>query len=804
MLFYCLFLVLLSNFLAISNGEAISRNIEVESVVILDEEYVANMRARGHATNTSLIELMELKWAGVQAEWSRLNNLKYNVTFSIKEIVIWESNPIWYTPSYRLQDTVYSICRGAQTHRLWTHFDHIHLFTGRKPTDAAGYSYVGDVCKEGRKCSVSTDTRIEEYVITAHELGHQLGMAHDNDVGCPRPHDGIMGSKTAGWSTCSVAAMNLTLQTSSAGCVKSTNVIKANVINLQKLWPGLLYTRDELCELQHGAGFRLTSPKTACSGYTCMNMDPSSRLFGVSYPNPTPTDGSYCGEHKVCSSQIVNDSYHCISWNDTGLDQALFTTVAGGWSPWGMLTSCSRTCGTGIQYRQRFCNNPKPRNSAWCDGDEFYSQVCNTQPCHGDSTSESALIKQRASETCAHWKTSDLYHVVGNVSANYLNTGNKYGESGDNQCIVRCDTVKGHTSRNEIHGIMPDGTPCAHETLSLFVERNHLPRRSGMYGRCVQGKCQLFGCDGKTGTLSNDGCGVCGGNNSSCQIVEGLFNATLAHRERRTVAILPANASSIQFYFKYTSMQYHFLEVNTKDSNIAVIKYNAPNTMANPVDFAGTQWYLLANQQFLYAYGPTNQEVHILLFNFDTHNNTGVIYGYSLPNAAERAVCTGTCANNGKWNSATCSCHCSSGFYGINCTERCPKFCQNSQPHTASCNCDCRGNTYGDTCNCKYPFTGIDCQDCKINSCQNGGTFNATACRCSCPPGYGDLDCSAPCRDASRHTAFCLSKVAQGHCDSRNENMERDCYMSCGLCAAASNSTIAATPPITNTVSAKP
>jgi len=49
----------------------------------------------------------------------------------------------------------------------------------------------------------------------------------------------------------------------------------------------------------------------------------------------------------------------CISWNETGLDLDLFIVIPGGWSDWDTMRSCSRTCGTGIKYRQRYCNNPK-------------------------------------------------------------------------------------------------------------------------------------------------------------------------------------------------------------------------------------------------------------------------------------------------------------------------------------------------------------------------------------------------------------------------------------------------------------
>ena len=63
----------------------------------------------------------------------------------------------------------------------------------------------------------------------------------------------------------------------------------------------------------------------------------------------------------------------------------------------------------------------------------------------------------------------------------------------DDQCDVICDTVEGYTlDSSERHGTVPDGTPCTHSSLSSsFIEKNNLPRKSGMYGTCVQGHCYV-------------------------------------------------------------------------------------------------------------------------------------------------------------------------------------------------------------------------------------------------------------------------------------------------------------------------
>lgn len=64
-------------------------------------------------------------------------------------------------------------------------------------------------------------------------------------------------------------------------------------------------------------------------------------------------------------------------------------------------------------------------------------------------------------------------------------------------------------------------------------------------------------------------------------------------------------------YAFHLNLFYRNAEVRTKDGDIAVVKYTDLDTMDNPVSFAGTHWYLRATKQFLYAQGPTNQEVII-------------------------------------------------------------------------------------------------------------------------------------------------------------------------------------------------
>ena len=58
--------------------------------------------------------------------------------------------------------------------------------------------------------------------------------------------------------------------------------------------------------------------------------------------------------------------------------------VNGGWSVW-RLGPCSKTCGGGVQYYTRVCDNPKPScGGEWCKDINISSPIdCNMDCCPG-------------------------------------------------------------------------------------------------------------------------------------------------------------------------------------------------------------------------------------------------------------------------------------------------------------------------------------------------------------------------------------------------------------------------------------
>ncbi|KAH3741342.1 hypothetical protein DPMN_048066 [Dreissena polymorpha] len=70
-----------------------TQNVTIETVLILDELYIAKMAEAGYSSDAQLTKLMQLKWSGVQAEWGKANVLGYKVVLEIKQIVFWRKNP---------------------------------------------------------------------------------------------------------------------------------------------------------------------------------------------------------------------------------------------------------------------------------------------------------------------------------------------------------------------------------------------------------------------------------------------------------------------------------------------------------------------------------------------------------------------------------------------------------------------------------------------------------------------------------------------------------------------------------------
>ncbi|XP_054713925.1 hemicentin-1-like [Uloborus diversus] len=92
---------------------------------------------------------------------------------------------------------------------------------------------------------------------------------------------------------------------------------------------------------------------------------------------------------QIIAAQLLDEGiYACTAENELGsvvVEAQLVIQVHGKWSDWQEWSSCSSSCGDGIQSRQRVCNNPLPKNGGKaCIGLSSEVRHCESEPCAVD------------------------------------------------------------------------------------------------------------------------------------------------------------------------------------------------------------------------------------------------------------------------------------------------------------------------------------------------------------------------------------------------------------------------------------
>ncbi|CAG2195916.1 Hemicentin-1 [Mytilus edulis] len=82
-----------------------------------------------------------------------------------------------------------------------------------------------------------------------------------------------------------------------------------------------------------------------------------------------------------CPSKNWKDN-DCSHSEDVGVFCKNLLPVDGGWSSWAQWTTCSNSCGVGLQTRTRQCNNPSTQyGGVYCNGLSSQTRKCNTISC---------------------------------------------------------------------------------------------------------------------------------------------------------------------------------------------------------------------------------------------------------------------------------------------------------------------------------------------------------------------------------------------------------------------------------------
>ncbi|OXB77672.1 UNVERIFIED_CONTAM: hypothetical protein H355_002981, partial [Colinus virginianus] len=377
-----------------------------------------------------------------------------------------------------------------------------------EPCDTVGIAYLGGVCSAKRKCVLAEDNGLNLAFTIAHELGHNMGMSHDDDHPPCAGRSHIMSGEWVkgrnpsdlSWSSCSRDDLENFLKSKVSTCLLVTDPRSQYAVRLPHKLPGMHYSADEQCQI----------------------------LFG--------TNATFCKNMEWCRAG------ECVS--KTPIPEH----VDGDWSVWSQWSMCSRTCGTGVRFRQRKCDNPPPGPGGKnCRGASVEHTVCENLPCPKGVPSFRDQQCQ-AHDRYTNKKKSLLTAVVVD----------------DKPCELFCSPL-GKDSPVLVTDRVLDGTPCGPYETDL----------------CVHGKCQSFlinvlpshgyfeltgestvhsvltsytlgcpgtkiGCDGIIGSAAKeDRCGICSGDGKTCKVVKGDFNHTkgMGYIE---AAVIPAGARRIR------------------------------------------------------------------------------------------------------------------------------------------------------------------------------------------------------------------------------------------------------------------
>uniref|UniRef100_A0A8D2CYC6 ADAM metallopeptidase with thrombospondin type 1 motif 1 n=1 Tax=Sciurus vulgaris TaxID=55149 RepID=A0A8D2CYC6_SCIVU len=403
------------------------------------------------------------------------------------------------------------------------HYDTAILFTredlcGTQTCDTLGIADVGTVCDPSRSCSVIEDDGLQAAFTTAHELGHVLNMLHDDSKQCASLNAGNQGSHMMAsmlsnldhnhpWSPCSAYMITSFLDNGHGECLMDK---PQNPIRLPSDLPGNVYDVNRQCQFMFGEESKhCPDPASTCATLWCNVNSPSGVLMCQTKHFPW-ADGTSCGEGKWCiNSKCVNKT-----------DKKHFDApIHGSWGPWGSWGDCSRTCGGGVQYTIRECDNPVPKNGGkYCEGKRVRYRSCNVEDCPDNNG------KTFREEQCeAHNEFSKAFG-----SGPVVEWTPKYaGVSPKDRCKLICQ-AKGIGYFFVLQPKVVDGTPCSPDSTSV----------------CVQGQCVKAGCDHIIDSKKKfDKCGICGGNGSTCKKISGSIAS--AKPGYHDIVTIPTGATNI-------------------------------------------------------------------------------------------------------------------------------------------------------------------------------------------------------------------------------------------------------------------
>ncbi|XP_060739607.1 A disintegrin and metalloproteinase with thrombospondin motifs 3 [Tachysurus vachellii] len=478
------------------------------------------------------------------------------------------------------------------------HHDHAIFLTrqGFGPTGMQGYAPVTGMCHPVRSCTLNHEDGFSSAFVVAHETGHVLGMEHDGQ-GNRCGDETTMGSVMAPlvqaafhryhWSMCS--GQELKRYIHSYDCLLD-DPFKHDWPQLPEL-PGINYSMDEQCRFDFGVGYKIcTSFRTfdPCKQLWCSH--PDNPYFCKTKKGP-PLDGTECAPGKWCYKG------HCMWKNANQVKQD------GAWGLWTKYGSCSRSCGTGVRFRTRQCNNPAPSNGGQdCPGVNYEFQLCNTDDCpkhFEDFRAQQCQLRNSHFEyqnTKHHWLPYEH-------------------PDASKRCHLYCQS-KETSDVAYMKQLVHDGTRCSYKD---------------PYSICVRGECVKVGCDKEIGSdKEEDRCGVCGGDNSHCRTVKGTFTRTPKKAGYLKMFLIPPGARHVIIQEHEASP--HFLAVKNQATGHYILNGKGDEVRSRSFIDLGVEWdYVIEEDaETLHTDGPLHDAVIVLIIPKDNETRSSLMYKYII------------------------------------------------------------------------------------------------------------------------------------------------------------------------------
>ncbi|XP_028322105.1 A disintegrin and metalloproteinase with thrombospondin motifs 2-like isoform X2 [Gouania willdenowi] len=658
-------------------------------------------------------------------------------------------------------------------------YDHTIYLTRQEfgPSGMQGYAPVTGMCQLHRSCALVFEDGFMSAFVAAHETGHVLGMEHDgeaNDCGDDVSFGSIMSPNVQAsfwryhWSRCSWRELQQNLH--------SYDCLRDDPFNhnwpVPPPLPGFQHSMEEQCRLNFGPGF------SVCTAYP--TPEPCKQLWCSDNNNPfycrtkkgSPLDGTRCGPGQHCLRGL------CLRLTSDLLRQS------GGWGEWGPYGSCSRSCGGGVRFRARRCDNPPPTNGGRrCVGNTFEFQLCSREDC--------PPMTDFREDQCKVWNPFIEHEGKKHHWLPYEHP------DPDQRCRLHCRS-KQTADVVFMNRTVYDGTLCSY---------------GDAYSVCVRGDCEHVGCDGQIASdQQEDRCGVCGGDNSSCKIIRGNFTRSTKKAGFLKILELPKGVRHLLVQeFKGTP---HALAVKNQVTGEIFLNHEGELPETRVVIEGGTAWQYsnTEHRESLQTTGPLQYDA-LLMVRSDGESKVSVSYKYIIQ---ERAIIQSNLLHEDavfyewalkKWSSCSKTCGGGKQYTRFGCRRKADgkmverMFCSNvNKPRAISRSCN------SDACETSRWLTGpwaacsascgqsgwqrrwVSCQQRtrSVHSklCSDPRPISKRTCnRNSCPPtwraGPWTL-CSAPCGNGTqeRQVACSRHEGSMGNCSEPRPSTKRVCQSS--------------------------